>query len=92
MMIDKNNIEAKNSFSTIPDFSIELPELISKIQFIGTSLINTSYEMKNIIPKDEYFYGAGLLLNEIVEDLEAIDKALSPIYAKKLSMISGGKG
>ena len=91
MMINANNIEEKKSFSTIPDFSLELPGLISKIYFIGASLINISCEMEKDIPRDEYFYGAGLLLNEIVEDLEAIDKALSPCYAKKLSMISDAK-
>jgi len=71
-MIDKDNLERK-------DFSIVLPNLISKIQFVGSSLINST-DIKNhtIEIENEFIYGSGLILHEISEDLELIHKALYP--------------
>jgi len=69
-MIDKSSIEDK-------DFSLILPEIIVKTQFIAAPLINTGIT-KEYIPKDEVLYGSGLLLTEISKDLQAIEKALYP--------------
>ena len=59
-MIDKDNIERK-------DFFCILPVIIDKIQFIGFSLM---------LVEDKTVCGSGFILDEIVEDLKAIDKAL----------------
>ena len=69
-MIDKDSIETK-------DFSIELPDLMAKIQFIGSSFINAAYE-KGFVPSDEFLHGSGLILNEVFRDLKLINKALYP--------------
>ena len=69
-MIDKQDIESK-------DFSLALPELIGKIQFVGSSLLNIAYMKEGFIPKNSFYLGSGVILNEVVEDLEAINKALN---------------
>ena len=69
-MIDKDKPKRK-------DFPIVLSDIIAKTQFIAASLINAGIT-KEYIPKDEVLYGSGLLLTEISEDLELINKALYP--------------
>ena len=76
-MIDKDSIENK-------DFSIALPDLMAKIQFVGSSLINAAYT-KGFTPKDEFMNGCGLIMNEVFEDLHAINKALYPEKSKESS-------
>ena len=78
-MIDKRNIERK-------DFSIVLPNLISKIQFVGSSLINTpDIENHTIEIESDFMYGSGLILYDVLEDLQAIDKALYPKKSEESS-------
>ena len=71
-MINKYVLKSK-------DFALVLPEMIAKIQFIGSSLINAGIT-KEFIQKDEFIfmYGSGLILTEIFKDLELINKALYP--------------
>jgi len=65
-MIYEHNIERK-------DFSLVFPEILGKIRFIGSSLINMG-----ITEDDLSMNGAGLILNEISKDLELINKTLYP--------------
>ena len=69
-MIDKHDLETK-------DFSLCLPELIGKIQAIGSSLVNLYY-LKEFIPSDSFWLGFGTILNEVTDDLRKIDEALNP--------------
>ncbi len=78
-MIDKDNLERK-------DFSIVLPNLIAKIQFVGSSLINSvDTTGRTIEIEDEFMYGSGLILYDVLEDLQAINKALYPEKSEESS-------
>lgn len=76
-MINEGNVERK-------DFSLVLANLIAKIQFVGSSLINAG-DTKGYIIEDEFVYGSGIILYEVLEDLRAIDKALYPKQSEESS-------
>lgn len=64
-MIDEHSIRVK-------DFSIELPQIIAKIEFLSTVL---TYNEDDQIPVD-FAEGLGAILAESAEDLRIINKAL----------------
>ena len=64
-MIDEHSIRVK-------DFSIELPQIIAKIEFLSTVL---AYNEDDLIPVD-FTEGLGAILAESAEDLRIINKAL----------------
>ncbi len=51
-MIDEHSLESR-------DFSIALPDLISKVQFIGSSLVNATI-LDDFVPRDSFFFSGGL--------------------------------
>lgn len=63
-MIGKHSIGVK-------DFSIELPQIIAKIQFLSTVL---TYNDDDQVPRD-FAEGLGAILAEAAEDLRIINKA-----------------
>ncbi len=67
-MVDQSEIES---------YELILPEIIGKIQFVGSSLINASYQ-SGVVPKDSFYLGSGIILIEAVKVLEEISQALYP--------------
>jgi len=56
------------------DFSCELPNIMRKVQALGTLLIN--FDSSAGVLEDEEFRGIGLFLWDIHKELETINKGL----------------
>ena len=67
-MIHKSDIESK-------DFSLEVPNIISKLRALGSSLMNSGFS-KDPVMDEECCLGYAMFLGEIVDDLRVINDAL----------------
>jgi len=71
-MISKHSLEVCN-------FSIDLPVLISRIQFVKSSIVNAVI-FDEFNPKDDFYLGAASILEDVCVDIEQINEAMAPLY------------
>ena len=76
-MSEKETVRLSEEGVLRGDFSLEIPKLISKLEFLASSFLN-AYEHEDFVPYPSFYWGASAILDEIAEELGIIGEALYP--------------